>query len=295
MKKFRTVTVAVVFTSLLALTSCGGSQQVGEDSNIKVYTSFSAMSAITKPLIGNDDIIIQLTKGTVEPHDYEPTARDIVEISNADLFIYNGVGFEHYIGEVEASVDTDIFFVNSAQNIKFTSETDRGIDPHVWLSLDNVKVQANNIVNALVVKDEKNEKIYRDNLKAFSSYVDTLKASYNSTLSNYDDTVVVLHPAYAYIFEPYGIKQLAIQENHDVEPTITELKEVIDFIKDNNIKYVFAASEEGSKSLETVVNETGVEVLILDSMENIDIDIIDNNTYINIMTENLESLKEYKK
>ncbi len=295
MKKIRTVGIAVVFTSVLALTSCGEGQQDNEDTKMKVYTSFSAMSAITKPLIGNDDILIQLTNGNIEPHDYEPTAKDIVEISNADMFIYNGVGFEHYINEVEASVDSNVFFVNSSQNISFTSKNDKGIDSHVWLNLDNVKIQANNIAHGLIAKDETNEKIYVDNLKAFVSYVDTLKAGYDTTLTNYDDTVVVLHPAYAYIFEPYGIKQLAIQQNHDVEPTITELKEVIDFINDNNIKYVFAATVENSKSLETVVNETGVEVLILNSMENINEEDIDNNTYIDIMTENLEALKKYKK
>ncbi len=295
MKKFRTAITAVFFTSIITLTSCDSDVENRLDSELKIYTSFSAMSAIAKPLIGNDDKLIQLTNGSVEPHEYEPTARDIVEISKANLFVYNGVGFEHYIGELQASVDEDIRFVNSAQNITFTSEDENGIDTHVWLNLDNAKVQATNIVNGLIEVDKANEKIYLDNLKAFSNYVDILIGEYKSVLSDFDDKVVVLHPAYTYIFEPFGIDQLAIQKNHEVEPTINELKEVIDFINNNNIRYVFAASDQNSKALETVVNETGVKVLILDSMENINEEDIDNNTYIRIMTENLEALKKYKK
>ncbi len=291
MKKFF---MAVGVASTLLLTAC--SDDISEDlhEELKVYTSFSAMSAITKPLLTNDDILIQLTDGGIEPHDYEPTARDIANISEADLFIFNGLGFEHYTDKIEASVDESVNFVRASENISYVSENEVGVDPHCWLNLDNALILANNIVECLIEKDAVNQEIYKDNLNAFTSYISELKISYDDVLSEYDDTVVVLHPAYAYIFEPYGIEQMAIQKNHEVEPTISEIKEVVDYINENNIRYVFASTDSSSKPLNTVIEETGVEVLILDSMENINEEDIKTSTYIDIMTKNLESLKIYK-
>ncbi len=292
MKKFL---MAAGITSIMFLTACSNDVSEVLETELNVYTSFSAMSAIAKPLLTNDDKIIQLTKGGIEPHDYEPTARDIANISEAEIFIYNGLGFEHYVNKIEASVDERVRFVNASENISFVSENEIGVDTHSWLNLDNVLIQANNIVKGLIDIDHDNEEIYRDNLEAFSSYVKDLKVEYDGVLKDFDDTVVVLHPAYAYIFEPYGIKQIAIQENHEVEPTIAEIKEVVDYINNNGIKYVFSSTVTGSKPLDTIIEETGVKVLILDSMENINVEDITTSTYINTMRANLDSLIEYKK
>ncbi len=295
MKKFLNSAILSILASTMLLTSCSDKLSKTFEEELTVYTSFSAMTAITKPLLSNNANLVQLTNGSVEPHDFEPSARDIVSISEANLFIYNGLGFEHYIDKVEASVDESVHFINSAENITYTTENEYGVDTHIWLNFDNVIAQVTKITDSLIQVDLDNEDVYRDNRTAFVANIETLRSAYDKVLSEYADTVVVLHPAYAYIFEPYDIKQLAIQQNHDVEPTISELKEVIDYINENNVKYVFASSEAESKPLNTIVSETNVEVLVLNSMENINVEDITTNTYLEVMTENLESLKKLNK
>ncbi len=292
MKKFFKGITATLVISTMLLTSCDGKVRNTLDDEIVVYTSFSAMSAIAKPLVTNNTVLLQLTDGSVEPHDFEPTTKNIMDISETDMFIYNGVGFEHYINKLEASVEGNVVFVNSAKNINYRVNDNQGVDAHVWLNIDNAIVQATNISRSLIEIDGKNEKVYSDNLKDFINKAMALEDEYDYVLSKVEiEAVVVLHPAYGYIFEPYGIKQIAIQQDHDVEPTISELKEVIDYINDNEIKYVFAQNNEDSKPLYTVLSETNAEVLNIYSMENIALEDINRDTYFKVMGENLKAIE----
>ncbi len=292
MKKFLKGIIATLVISIMFLSSCGENISNALDESMVVYTSFAAMSAIAKPLIVNDATLIQLSSSNVEPHDFEPTSRDIVNISKTDMFIYNGLGFEHYIKKIEASVEGNVLFVNSAKNIGYTIDNEVGIDPHIWLNFENVITQASNITKSLIQIDEENEHVYSDNLTAFVNNVMSLREDYDDVLQDVDiEAVVVLHPAYGYIFEHYSIKQLAIQQDHDIEPTASELREVIDYINDNDINYIFAEDSESSKALYTVLSETNAKVLQLNSLENINLDDITVNTYVDIMSENLKNIE----
>lgn len=288
--------ILVASTSiLLTLTACNSTDTSVDDDKIEVYTSFSAMTALVKPIVQDNVEVIQLINGNIEPHEYEPTAKDITRISEADLFVYNGLGFEHYMNKVEASVDSDVLFLETATKITDVYEGENGIDPHVWMNLDNAIKQAGAIVDDMSIIDIDNRDLYESNLQNFTDGILQLIAEYDEVLENdFDKTVVVVHPAYRYLFEPYGITQLAVQPDHETEPTSTQLKEVIEYIRDNDVKYIFSTSSDMTKTVETVVSETGVTVFVLDNLENIDIENITETTYIDVMRSNLEVLKNAK-
>ncbi len=292
-KKIRTLT-AVSLISVFTLTSCGGGNResgASTDETLGIYTSFSAITAITKPIIVEGTDVTQLTEPNVEAHDFEPSAKDVASISNSDLFIYNGLDIEHYIGDLISSVESDTLFVDSSENVPYVLEEDHGIDPHIWLSFEHVKIQAENISKGLSSVDSTNANIYVENLNKFISDVENLEKQYDVYLnSKKGQSVVVLHPAYSYLFDKYEITQVAIQENHDVEPTISELKSVIDYINTNGVKYIIAPSDEMTKPLQAVLEETDAEVVVINNLENITGDIT-KDTYINIMSENLNFIK----
>ncbi len=285
---------AVSLLGVLLLTSCSSNATVenGEaNDTLDVYTSFSAITALTKPIISEDTNIIQLTEPNVEAHDFEPSGKDVASISESELFIYNGLDIEHYIGDLISSVQGETIFVDTSENVPYILEEDETVDPHIWLSFEHAKVQVDNIANGLISVDSANADIYNENATAFIESIDTLEKEYDGFLnSKSGETVVVLHPAYNYLFDKYEISQLAIQENHDVEPTISELKTVIDYINNNNVKYIIAPSDEMTKPLQTVLDETGAEVVVVNTLENITGEIT-KDTYINIMSENLNFIK----
>ncbi len=283
--------VAFSLISLFVLTSCSSNNTTSSNkengSGLDVYTSFSAITALTIPIMLDGTTISQLTEPNVEAHDFEPSGRDVASISEADLFIYNGLGIEHYVEDLKNSVNSETMFVDTSENVPYVLED----DAHIWLSFLHAKVQVKNITYSLVSVDSANKDLYRENEQKFISEIESLENEYALFLnSKKGQTVVVSHPAYSYLFDNYQIKQIPIQINHDVEPTISELKTVIDYINTNSVKYIIAPSSEVTKPLQTVLDETDAEVVVVDNLENITVDIT-KDTYINIMSENLNVIK----
>ncbi len=285
--------MAVSLLGAVVLTSCGSSEVSSDDVDdaLEIYTSFSAVTSLTMPIALDGTTITQLTEPNVEAHDFEPSGRDVATISNSDLFIYNGLDIEHYISDLISSVESDTLFVDTSVNIPYVIEDEHGVDPHIWLSFEHAKVQVENITEALASVDSANADKYNQNKDVFLSEIDALEKEYDEYLNTKrGETVVVLHPAYDYLFDKYEIKQLAIQENHDVEPTIAELKTVIDYINSNGVKYIITQSDEITKPLQTVLDETGAEVVVVNNLENLTGEVT-KDTYVNVMSENLNSIK----
>ncbi len=275
--------------SLFALTSCGSETTANsnKDDSLEIYTSFSAVTALTTPIITEETIVNQLTEPNVEAHDFEPSGRDVARVSNADLFIYNGLDIEHYVSDLKSSIDGNVMFVDTSENVPNILKD----DAHIWLSFLHAKAQVKNITHGLVSVDETNSDKYIKNEELFLSEIEGLEIEYDLFLNNYKgETVVVSHPSYNYLFNKYEINQMPIQINHEVEPTIAELKSVIDYINTNDVKFIIAPSSEVTKPLQTVLDETNVEVVVMDNLENITTEIT-KDTYINIMSENLNALK----
>ncbi len=283
----------LLVSSAVVLTACSNDNiETQNDNSLNIYTSFSPITAITKNIVNESSNITQLVNGNIEPHEYEATARDIANVTDSELFIYNGLGFEHYIDDMMSSIESDVKFVDTSKGAPVIVTNEEGIDSHIWLNFNNVEQQATNITEALIEVDGENKDTYTNNLNEFTDKLTNLNKSYDEVLVGKEgSSVLVLHPAYTYLFEQYKINQVAIQKDHEVEPTIAELKEVIDYIKENDISYIFASDIEHSKPLETVVAETGIEVFELYTLENIE-EEIDKQTYFKLMEQNLETLKE---
>ncbi len=282
---------ALSLLGVFALTACSSDVDSKEDNSLDVYTSFSAVTALTMPIVSDETNITQLTEPNVEAHDFEPSGRDVASIADSELFIYNGLDIEHYIEDLTNSIDSETIFVDTSFNIPYVLEEDNSVDPHIWLSFEHVKVQVENIANSLISVDSENTDKYNENLAKFVSDIEILEKQYDEFLNTKKgQTVVVSHPAYNYLFDKYDIKQIPIQQNHEVEPTISELKFVIDYINNNNVKYIIAPSSEVTKPMQTVLDETDAEVIVVNNLENITGEIT-KDTYINIMSENLEFIR----
>ena len=88
MKKFLVVILGMV---LLAAVGCG-SEQKQADGKLPVVASFYPMADFTRQIGGDLLQVDTLIADGVEPHDWEPTAKDLTKLGNARLFVYNGGG-----------------------------------------------------------------------------------------------------------------------------------------------------------------------------------------------------------
>jgi len=271
----------MIIISLL-LSACGG-QEVKTD-KMTVYTSFYAMYDFTRTIGGEDVVIENVVPTGSEVHDFELSAMDMAKISEADLFVYNGKGMEHWAEDIADVLPEDVTVVCTSDNVLDSKET----DPHVWLGFDNAKAQLSAICNALSEKDSEKATDYKARLDEYTSKLDTLKVEYeNAGLSG--KKIFVTHGAYGYLCSDFGMEQIALEGiSGESDPSPAQMAKVVDEIKAEGAKCIFYDPLEGDKIAQAVAQETGIEALPLYTFEGDS----ENRDYLTIMTLNLEQLKK---
>lgn len=306
----------LVLTVLLTLVGCSNKTQTLnlDNGKIKVYTSFYAMYDFTNKIGGDKIELVNMVPAGIEPHDWEPSPEDIINLENADVFIYNGAGMESWVEKVLASIENKDLIVVEASNglsliegshshededVEDNDESDHDesekYDPHVWLNPMLAKQQTEKIMDALILADPVNKVYYEENYSKYSQEFDLLNQEYITALSNIKNRdIVVTHQAYGYICDAYNLNQIAIEGlNPYSDPSPARMAEIIEFAHINNIKVIFFEELVSSKVAETIANEIGAKTAVLNPIGGLkEEDIIDGKDYFSVMRDNLQALKE---
>jgi len=292
--------IILTFTGLI-LTGCGKNKveddSTSSESKVKVVVTFNAMREFVAA-IGKDKVeIVTIIPDGTEPHDFEPKAKDLENLNNAKVFVYNGFSMEAWVDKSLESVDNkSLVSVEASKGYDAIENTDEEeisehgqYDPHVWISLKGAEYQAGNIKDALVEVDPSNKDYYEDNYKDFVSQLDKIYDEYTDkfqTLSN--KSFVTGHAAFAYLCRDFGLKQNSVEDVFaEGEPSAKKLKELTDYCKENKITTIFVEDMVSPKISETIASEVGAKVEKIHTIESKD---EDNKDYIHCMKENLDMI-----
>lgn len=278
----------MLITSFMILTTSCSAKKENNENELIVYTSFYAMYDFCSKIGGDRVTVINMTAKNGEPHDWEPTPSDIAGLNNADIFVYNGAGMEHWISEVIDALDNDnIITCELAADLVKDNET--YTDPHVWLNPHNAQAQAEKIYKFFSDADPDNKDFYKKNYDMFYKDIESLDSDYKLSLADISQkTIVVTHGAFSYLCDAYGLTQEAVEgEAEHSEPTPDKLAQIIDLVNEKQIKVIFSESGEPSDVAETISRETGAKIGSLATLET-DAD----GDYFTAMKANLQSLKE---
>ena len=300
------------------LTACGGQEKKEASSNekIQVMTTFYPMYEFTKQVVGDKGDIELLIPAGTEPHDFEPSAKDLAKISDSDVFVYNSPELETWTDNLTDTIDTkQTEIIQASKDIKLMEGTEHEheeahdhdtqeheehghsheLDPHVWLD------PALAIKEVETIRDQLSKK-YPDDKAAFeknaASYIDELKKLDEEFQTAFKDaknkTFVTQHAAFGYLANQYGLTQEAIAGNSpDQEPSPSRLSELKHYVDDNQVKVIYFEENASSKVAETLSKETGVKLEVLNPLESLtDKQIKDGEDYLSVMRENLAALKE---
>ena len=262
---------------------------------------------------GGDKVnIVNMVPAGTEPHDWEPAAADIAELEKAAVFVYNGVGMEHWAEDVLESLrNKDLIAVEASKGLSLMEGQDehedgRGIeeedaehgdgsyDPHVWLDPLNAKKEMENIKNAFVEADPGSKDYYEANYAKYAAEFDALDKEFKDTLSALPKKeIVVSHEAFGYLCAAYGLSQVGIEGlSPDSEPDPARMAEIIDFAKGHEVKVIFFEELVSPKVAETVANATGAETAVLNPIEGLsDEQLAAGDDYFTVMRQNLKMLK----
>ena len=295
------------------------------EEKIRVATTIKAVESLIKA-VGKDKVEIQkvVPDGT-EIHEFEPKAQDILKLSNANLFIYNGDELETWADKaVESVKNKNLKVVELAKGLekldvkendildddkdhdhdddhkkeKKHDDKDKkkeghhhhhdGKDPHTWLSLKNTKKYVEKIKESLIEVDSKNKEFYEKNAKQVTEEIDKLYNEYSEKFAkSTKKNFVIGHPALAYLAHEFGLKQLSVEDVFgEGTPTIAKMKALVEYCKKHNVKGILAESTANKDVINTVSRETGAKVLPVYIME----DPAESLEYVEAMKKNLETI-----
>lgn len=290
MKKLLSIFLAI--SILFSLTSCNTKISKRPDKMI-VYASFYPLYDLTKKIAGDKVVVQNIIPPGVEPHDWEPTTRQVADIERASVVIYLGLGMDSWINKIETSVSGPKF-INVSTGIN-AIKVGNAVNPHVWLSPKESLILAKNIKNALTENDKKKKKYYESNYENLVKTLKQLDNEYTTKLKNTKTkTFVVYHSAFDYIARDYGLNQVSIVGmSEEAEASPAKIAEVIKLIKDENIKYIFTEPLTSPKPIQSIANETGAKVLPLNTIEGLTKDEMNKGyDYISLMRQNLDNLQK---
>lgn len=270
------------------------SGQTSRSSKIEVIASFYPLYEFSKNIGGDKaDVSIFIPIG-VEPHDWEPSTGNLLALKNSDIFVYNGGGMESFVKKFTNSEEyAHTLFVEASHGIDFGTESNMS-DPHVWLDPVLAKTEVATIKDAMKKIDTANAQYYENNANNYSAKLDDLDSKIKTGLANCKkDTIVTFHSAFSYFGKRYGIKIHSLSGIvPESEVTASDLKDIVNFVKENQIKVVFAEDLVDPKLAQVLADEAGAQVLILSPLEGITQKEQANGiSYMDKMEENLQNLK----
>ena len=289
------IAIAVIIPlSSIAVYGTNSNQHVAisDNSKLQVISSFNPLHEFSQE-VGQDKVDVTLLVPIgVEPHDWEPTIKDVQQMQQSDLIIINGIGFENWVDSLDENnyqgtiVDTSVGILDEVPDEK---NTDNSIDSHIWLNPVYAKIQVQNIASAFSNSDPENEIFYRANAEKYIEKLNTLDSRIRNELSGCNQDFIAFHDAFSYFADEYDLNQHTIiaSNNSHGEVTAKTLENVISTSKKLNIKVIFSEENVSTKTSEIIANEMGGKVLILSPLE-----VASDGTYVSKMSENLENLKE---
>ncbi|MCZ9895410.1 metal ABC transporter substrate-binding protein [Brachyspira hyodysenteriae] len=325
----------LIFLTILLffITSCNDANKNNNKTSngkINVVATIFPIYDFTKN-IALDNINLQMIiKPGIEIHSFNTTPADVIDIQNADIFIYIGGESEAWAEKIVSSMDTNnkkivrlIDYVkaldeeivegmehdeyhnheeeanhNEHENDIEESHTHEGIyDEHIWTSPKNAQLMVTAICNALSEIDADNADIYKSNADKYNQELTVLDEEIRNAVGSSKRKNIVFGDRFPfrYLAEEYGLEYRAPFTgcSSQVDASPKTIAYLINYIKDNKIPYLYYIELSNEKIANTLIEQTGASKLKLHSGQNVSKEEFNSGvTYLSIMRDNLESLKK---
>ncbi len=253
--------------------SCNRTDQGKEGSKIHVLSSFSILTEMVNAIGGEFVVTHNLVPIGTDPHNYSPHPDDIKFASKADMFVYNGLNLEggdsgwyvKILKTVKAE-QSRIFKISESVEPMYLSGHDakKELNPHAFISPKVGIVMAEAIQKALISIDAKNSAFYEESAESYIKKLQKIDVEYQERINAIPEERRVFfasEQAFQYMTAHYGLKEgyiWAIDTDENGSPE--QIKNAIEFIRENKPPVLFVESNVDRRPMETVSKETGVEI-----------------------------------
>ena len=313
---------------LALLAGCGSGQSASapeEEAQEKtlsivttIFPEYDWVCQILRDRLEKADVTMLLDTG-VDLHNYQPTADDIVTVSNCDLFIYVGGESDEWVDDVLAAANNpDLVAIDLMEVLgdsvkeeevvegmeEEAEEEDAGkeveYDEHVWLSLKNASILCQEIANRLGEIDPDGKTAYDANVAAYLEELSELDLEYQAMIENFSKKTVLFGDRFPfrYLTDDYGLNYYAafVGCSAETEASFETVVFLANKVDELGLPAVLKIEGSDGKLAQTIVDNTtkqSAEILELDSMQSVTAaDVAQGANYLAAMENNLFILQE---
>lgn len=313
MKKLGIGLVSMVVLGMLA--ACGTNAKSAEETvetkkdKLEIVTTFYPIYDFTKNIVGDEANVKLMIPAGSEPHDYEPSAKDMAAIHDADVFVYHNENMETWVPKAKKSFAKDkpnviegtknMILLPGGEEEHDHDHAKEGhhheLDPHTWVSPHRAMKEVTSIKEQLAKLYPQKAKVFETNAEKYLAKLTQLDQEYSDSLKDAKQkSFVTQHAAFGYLALDYGLTQVPIAGlSPEEEPSASRLGELKEYVKANDIHYIYFEENASDKIAKTLANEANVKLAVLNPLESLTKEkIAAGEDYISVMKENLQALEK---
>lgn len=233
---------------------------------IHVVASLDFYGETAKAVLGDKGTVTSIIdKPSMEPHEYEPTTKTAKQVSNADVLIYNSLGYDTWMNRLSTD-NTNTTKVNVAQDIMNKRDGD---NEHIWYSMKTMPRLANELANQFAKRQPANKAYFKRNAQRYIRSLKPLDQKITQLQQNsHHAQVNVSEPVFDYSLAEMGYRQnnnhYAQAVQNDTDPSPKDIKQMQTDIRHHKIAFFVVNTQEISKmttNLLTLAKSSGVPVV----------------------------------
>lgn len=278
---------------MLLASACSNKDQAKTKSDkVSIVTTTNIYADIAKNVAGKYGSVQAIIKNSAtDPHDFEPTTADAKKLTNANIIVANGLGYDSWMNKLASSVSKKPVLVG--EDLMGLTKVD---NLHIWYDLDMPTKYVNYLVKRLSKLDKKHAAYFKENGDKYLAKIAKVKQIAKSADKKNNKPVFVSEPVFDYGLEEAGYKigdkefEEAIENGTDPSPKT--INKMTNEIKDKKIAFFVNNTQASSSTVKTFVKlakENGVPVF------NVRETIPNYMTYLDWMRENYQNLANISK
>ncbi len=302
-----------------SLTACG-QPPLPEDGKTQVVCTLFPYYDFARQIGGDDVDVTLVVPAGRETHSFEPTPMDVIRISQADVFIYNGGESEQWVADILDAAGEDIPCVLSMMDAAELHEEElvEGMqsgtsahdhhdhdedgeeieyDEHIWTSPVTAMALCRAITDGLCQADPDHADSFRARLADYLAALETLDGTFRQIVAEGSRDLLVFGDRFPllYFCREYGLDYRAAFHGcaGDTEPSLTTLKYLIDLVNEQHIPVVYTIELSSRKVAKAIAETTGAQVRTFHSCQTVSRAEFDAGvTYLQLMEANADVLRE---
>jgi len=269
---------SLVFLFCLLVSGCGA--KAATSNKLRVVATENFLADIAQNVAGNRATVSALVPSGIDPHDFQPSPKDLAAVAQSRMLIINGAGLEGWLTQALNNIGGSRIVVTASQGLPgrtggyglgspalTATASPASTDPHFWMDPVLVKTYVNNIRDGFIQLDPAGESIYRQNTAAYSAQLDDLDHWIRTQVASIPANqrlLVTDHEDLGYFADEYGFRLIGAitpETSSDAEPSASHIADLITQIHTTGDKAIFLDVGTNTQLADQICGETGCRVI----------------------------------